>query len=292
MGRPQSNNAEYFKHYTTMRNHRKVKILRNKFGQVLGYAFWSMMIEFLTEQDGLEWEYSDIEVETFASELGVSATEIREMVDFCIRLELLFMDDHNFICSESLNDDLKAVFVKRNREREKSKVRQRREGKFIVSDRNLKNKTVTTISDGISVAEKPESRVDKSILSNVLSNDNTSVGLSTPTPTSDKKISYDERCKGFIKKFNEVKNNSKYTVTSDVKKKLKPRLEKYQPADIIKVLKAAMKDPHHIKDSLKYLTPSFVLREDIIERYLNQAEIDIPAVYSGIQQTFHNHQDR
>lgn len=127
MGRKQKNNAEFFPHFSTMRNDKKVKVLRNKFGAVLGYAFWSMFLEWLTEQDGLEWEFSDIECEMFASELGVSATEIREMVDFCLKLELLARTPSNFVYSERLHENLKPLFDKRNRERSRSKQRERRE---------------------------------------------------------------------------------------------------------------------------------------------------------------------
>jgi hypothetical protein len=154
MGRPVKNNADYFPHFTTLRNHRKVKVLRNKFGSVLGYAFWCMMIEWLTEKDGLEWEYSDVECEMFAAELGVSATEIRDMVDFCIKLELLFKTESGFVYSESLNDNLKGVFDKRQIERAKSKTRKRREdGTFATNN---------TTNGRVSAAEKPQSKVKHS----------------------------------------------------------------------------------------------------------------------------------
>lgn len=154
MGRPAKNNAEYFPHYTSMRNHRKIKALRNKFGSVQGYAFWVMMLEWLTEQDGIEWEYSELECEMFAAELGVSVTEIRDMVDFCIRIELLFKTDSGFIYSESLNEYLKAVFEKRQRARDKSQTRKRREdGRFCDSN---------SASGGVSVTEIPQSKVKES----------------------------------------------------------------------------------------------------------------------------------
>jgi|GEM_PF-6508690 len=151
MARPQKNNADYFPHQTTLRNHRKIKILRNRFGSVLGYAFWCMMLEWLTEHDGLEFEYSEIEFEMFASELGVSAAEIPPMIDYCIKLELLFKSDDGFIYSESLNEELNRVFEKRKKEREKSKTRKRKvDGTFL------------TTSGGVSAAEIPHSRVEKS----------------------------------------------------------------------------------------------------------------------------------
>jgi hypothetical protein len=137
-----------------MRNHRKIKALKCKFGQIKGYAFWSMFIEYLTGLDGNEMEYSDIECEMFAGELGeVTATDIRSMIDYCISIELLFKNEANFIFSDSLNEYLNPVYEKRKREREKSKTRVRREGKFI------SNKTA---SDGITAAEKPQSKVKES----------------------------------------------------------------------------------------------------------------------------------
>ena len=136
MARPTKNNCDYFPHQTTMRNHRKVKALRNKFGQVLGYAFWAMFIEYLTEQDGCEVENSEIELDMFAGELGVSVTEIQEMVNYCIRIELLFLNKDNFIYSESLNDNLLPVFEKRKKAKEMSKTRKKEREWNIYSRKN------------------------------------------------------------------------------------------------------------------------------------------------------------
>lgn len=154
MSRPIKNNCDYFPHLTTMRNHRKVKALRNKFGQVLGYAFWSMFVEYLTEQDGCEVENSEIELEMFAGELGVSVTEIQEMVDYCIRIELLFLNKDNFIYSESLNDNLLPVFIKRKKSKEISRTRERRENGTFIPEK--------TTSLGVSATEIPQIRKEKS----------------------------------------------------------------------------------------------------------------------------------
>lgn len=154
MARPQKNNCEYFPHLTTMRNHRKVKALRNKFGSVKGYAFWSMFLEYLTELDGNEFEFSPMECEMFAAELGVSAEEIPPMIDYCIEIELLFKTSTSFIYSDSLNEALKPVYDKRGREREKSKSRQRHENGVFA------NGNATT--SGISATETPQSKVKES----------------------------------------------------------------------------------------------------------------------------------
>lgn len=165
MARPQKNNCEYFPHLTTMRNHRKVKALRNKFGPVLGYAFWAMFIEYLTELDGNEFEFTQIECEMFAAELGVSATEIQSLINFCIDIELLFKDESNFIYSDSLNDALKPVYEKRNRERGKSKARERHEnGSFCKKEYKSHGVSATEIPQEppLQDAEIPQSKVKKS----------------------------------------------------------------------------------------------------------------------------------
>lgn len=126
IGRPPKNNCDYFRHFTTMRNHRKVKALRNKFGQVLGYAFWAMFLEYLTGLDGNEMEYSDMEVELFAADLGISATEIRTMIDFCLKMEMVFLRD-GFISSDSLDKEFVGVYEKRQNAKEISDTRKRRE---------------------------------------------------------------------------------------------------------------------------------------------------------------------
>jgi len=150
MGRPRDNSAEYFPHLITLRNHRKVRALRNRYGQALGYAFWCMMLEWLTERDGLEWEYTDLEIEMFSTELGVSAAETQDMVNYCCKLGMLTLTESGFIYSESLNENLQPVFDKRKRERERSKSRKRKEnGTF-------------DASGGVSAAENPHSIVEYS----------------------------------------------------------------------------------------------------------------------------------
>ena len=265
MPRPQQNNADYFSHDNDMRNHRKVKILRNKFGQVLGYAFWAIILEYLTGMDGTEFEYSDMEFEILAAEVGeVSAAEIKNMVDYALKIELLFKTSDNFIYSESLNQRLAPVFEKRRRERQKSSARLRREdGKFI--DDKLQETPQNSTSDGVSAAEIPQSKVKKSKVNITVSND-TVVGLPPATTTAPK--SFEERCRLFIEAFNATKK-SKYQLTDKVRVKLKARLANYNSKQIMTALKNAMVDPHHRENNFTYVTPEFILREDILERYLN-----------------------
>jgi hypothetical protein len=89
-----------------------------------------MMLEYLTELDGQEMELNDLEFEMFAAELGVEVKIAREMIEYSIKIEMLFVREvkgARFIYSEALNDKLKPVYEKRQHEREKSAARKRRE---------------------------------------------------------------------------------------------------------------------------------------------------------------------
>jgi len=151
MARPIKNYCDYFPHDRDMRNHRKVKAIRTKYG-IVGYAIWSMILEYLTGIDGNVFEYSDVEFELMAGDFGVSATEIRDVIDYCIKLEMIFLNN-GFINSESLDERLKPVYEKRGKSKDNSKKQQRINGKFAVNN---------SVSNGVSVAEMPQSKVNKS----------------------------------------------------------------------------------------------------------------------------------
>jgi hypothetical protein len=151
MARPIKNYCDYFPHDRDMRNHRKVKAIRTKYG-IVGYAIWSMILEYLTGIDGNVFEYSDVEFELMAGDFGVSATEIRDVIDYCIKLEMIFLNN-GFISSESLDERLKPVYEKRGKSKDNSKKQQRLNGKFVNSN---------TVSNGVSVTEMPQSKVNKS----------------------------------------------------------------------------------------------------------------------------------
>jgi hypothetical protein len=166
MGRNSLNNCSYFPLDTNMGDHRKVKIIRNKFGQVLGFAFWAMMLSHLTGEDGNEMEYSEMEFEMFAAKLGCTNTEVKEMIDFCIKIELLFYKDE-FIWSESLNEKLAPVYQKRNRARDISATKKRRNnGTFVITVTEKPSDPVLLITDS------PQSRIDKSKVDNKLAKAN------------------------------------------------------------------------------------------------------------------------
>jgi hypothetical protein len=147
MARPKKNYCDYFPHDRDMRNHRKVKAIRTKFGPT-GYAIWSMTLEYLTGIDGNEFEYSDVEFELMAGDFGVSAPEIRQMVDYCIKLGMLSLID-GFIHSESLDERLKPVYEKRGDLKRKSEQQHRVDGKFA---------NINTADCGVSAPESTQTK--------------------------------------------------------------------------------------------------------------------------------------
>lgn len=151
MARPVKNFCDFFPHMRDMRNHKKIKAIRTKFG-ITGYGIWVMILEYLTGNDGNEFEFSDLEIELMSGDFGVSVTEITDVLNYCIKLELLF-NRNGFIHSESLDENLQPVYDKRNIAKDKSKKQKRKYGKFV------DNNTVPTV---ITVTEIPHSRVDNS----------------------------------------------------------------------------------------------------------------------------------
>lgn len=145
MARPVKNNVDYFPHDAGMRNHPKVKALRTKFG-LLGYGVWSMILEYMSGSDGNVFEYSDMELELMSGDFGVSTIEIRNVIEYCISLEMLFLSD-GFITSPSLDERLAPVYEKRGRAKTLSAKQLRRLGRF------CNNNTDDTV---VSVTETPQ----------------------------------------------------------------------------------------------------------------------------------------
>lgn len=150
MARPIKNYCDYFPHDRDMRNHRKIKAVRTKFG-IEGYAIWSMLLEYLTGIDGNVFEYSEPEFELIGGDFGVSVETIRSVVDYCIKLELLFLKD-GFVNSESLDERLKPVYIKRGVSKSNSQKQKRKDGKFANNN---------TVNNGVTATEIPQSKVNE-----------------------------------------------------------------------------------------------------------------------------------
>lgn len=134
-----------------MRNHRKIKALRNKFGATTGYALWGMILEYLTGIDGNVFEFSSTEIELMAGDFGVSSADLTEFIEYCIKLELLFVNQ-GFVSSQSLDEYLAPVYEKRQVSKKISSKQARNNGQYCNNN---------TEPDGISVTEMPQIKLNK-----------------------------------------------------------------------------------------------------------------------------------
>ena len=116
MARPLKNNADYFSHDANMRNDRKVKAIRAKFG-LEGYAVWCMFLEILTDSNNFQILLDEVELELIAGDIGICAARLNEMITYFQRLKLLEIVGDHATCP-SLIERFKPLLDKRRRGRE------------------------------------------------------------------------------------------------------------------------------------------------------------------------------
>lgn len=118
MARPQKDNADYFSHDCDMRNDIKIKALRTKYG-IKGYAFWCMILEVLTNEENFEYSYSELDLELLAGDFGMEYEEIDDIINYCLRLQILQLsDDESVIYSSKHKERFEPLLQKRERQRE------------------------------------------------------------------------------------------------------------------------------------------------------------------------------
>ena len=114
MARPIKNNMDYFSHENKMRNDRKIKALRAKFG-LQGYAVYNMFLELLCEAELLVIKWDEIEKELISGDFGLSSPELEEITDYMIHIGLLQLSNEWLYC-DNLDKKSEHVFDKRTRD--------------------------------------------------------------------------------------------------------------------------------------------------------------------------------
>jgi hypothetical protein len=114
MARPIKNNMDYFSHDNKMRNDRKIKALRAKFG-LQGYAVFNMFLELLCEAELLVIEWNEMERELISGDFGLPASELDEITNYLIHIDLLQRSNGWLYC-ENLDKRSDNVFDKRTRD--------------------------------------------------------------------------------------------------------------------------------------------------------------------------------
>ena len=111
MGRPIKNNIDYFPHQRDMRNDRKIKAVRAKFG-IDGYAIYNMMLEVLSESELLLISWNEMEIEMIAGDFGVESEKLIETVEYFVKIDLLQTNNGYLFCKQ-LEKRAEYVFAKR-----------------------------------------------------------------------------------------------------------------------------------------------------------------------------------
>jgi hypothetical protein len=111
MARPYKKNADYFPHDANMRNDKRIKSLRAKF-DFKGYAIFMMLLEDLTSSDHFRVEVKDITYELMSLDYGVSEDELKGIIDYCIKVDLIQMKDQ-YLQSRDLNEGLHPLMTRR-----------------------------------------------------------------------------------------------------------------------------------------------------------------------------------
>ena len=110
----------YISHDVGMRNHRKVRVLRQKFGH-MGYAVWCYLLETLAGKEGFAMPFDEVEQEILAVDFCVEVQELRDIVEACVRLRLLTLKD-GLLRSDTLIDRLCIVLEARQKKVESGKL--------------------------------------------------------------------------------------------------------------------------------------------------------------------------
>ena len=111
MPRPKKNNLDYFTHDNGMRNDRKIKAVRAKFG-INGYAIYNMLLEILCESELLIIKWDEIEIELISGDLTIVSGELTTVSEYLIQIGLLKRVNNWLFCPQ-LDKRASSVFDKR-----------------------------------------------------------------------------------------------------------------------------------------------------------------------------------
>ena len=160
MARPLKDNADWYAHQAQMRNNRKVRVLRARFGSD-GYATWCMLLECLTEADGFFLGWTALDRELIAGDFALTVERLEEIVSCCEKIGMLTIRNGTLF-SENLQNSMKPLLDIRERKRQWKEAKSRvSDGKKRVSDGENPHSTDTdtgTVHNTLSGIEKEEER--------------------------------------------------------------------------------------------------------------------------------------
>ena len=155
MARPTKQNAEYFSHDCDMRNDVKIKALRRKYKH-LGYSIFIITLELLGDSDYFQMKWNDESIELLTPEYDCDSDELKEIINYCIQLNLLQLD-YGYLHCENFTNRLEVSLMTRRKDycSKNSPISK-------LSGVNVNNNEV---NDNINTQSKvKESKVNKSIV--------------------------------------------------------------------------------------------------------------------------------
>jgi hypothetical protein len=111
MARPTKHNVAYFSHDVQMRNDIKIKALRRKYGHI-GYSIWNITLELLGDAEYFELEWNDLSIELLTPEYNCDSEELIEVIDYCIKLNLLQIKN-GYLYSDKFTQRLEETVLSR-----------------------------------------------------------------------------------------------------------------------------------------------------------------------------------
>jgi len=119
VGRNKSYSADYFSHDADASSDEKIMYLESKFGHT-GYAIYFKLLERMARSDNFEICWDEIKISIYASEFGISVTEIKKFIKECCRKEIkAFVLKHKKLYSNGLKKRMKPLIEKREYNRKK-----------------------------------------------------------------------------------------------------------------------------------------------------------------------------
>ena len=112
MARPNKHNVDYFSHDCSMRNDIKIKALRRKYKH-LGYSIYNITLELLVDTEYFQIKWDDSNIELLTSEYDCDAEELKEVINYCIQLELLQITYGYLHCEKFTKRLVDTVLVRR-----------------------------------------------------------------------------------------------------------------------------------------------------------------------------------
>lgn len=118
-------NVDYYSHDSGMRNDRKIKAMRLRYGNE-GYAVWCMMLEILSEASMLQIDLTPLELELISGDFCIEKNRLLEIIEYMISIGLL-QKEENLLHCKNLNERMMPVFHKRGDDELRLKVKKKEE---------------------------------------------------------------------------------------------------------------------------------------------------------------------